>query len=53
MVSVEQEQRILKAKVAVMLYNLLDRVPEAKEINRAFLLIRVMSKARHSLHPKA
>jgi hypothetical protein len=45
MVSVEQQQRILKARVALALYELLGRVPESKEINRAFLLIRMMGKA--------
>jgi hypothetical protein len=45
MMSVGQEQRILKARVALVLYELLGRAPESKEINRAFLLIRMMGKA--------
>jgi hypothetical protein len=37
MSTIEQQQNILKANVAVMLYDLLGRVLASKEINRAFI----------------
>jgi hypothetical protein len=42
MAAIEQEQKLLKAKVAVALYGLLGRVPKSKEVDRVFLLIRSM-----------
>jgi hypothetical protein len=38
----EQEQKLLKARVAVALYGLLGRVPKSKEVDRVFMLIREM-----------
>lgn len=49
MPATEQQQKTLKARVVVMLYNLLGCVPESQEINSAFMLIRVMSKSGYSL----
>lgn len=52
MTTSEQQQRIFKARVALALYGLLGRMPESREINRAFLLICIMGKAGHGLHSK-
>ena len=41
----EQKKRLLKAKIAVALQDELGRVPKAEEIDRVFLLTRVMYKA--------
>lgn len=50
MTTTEQKQRLLKAKVAVALYNELGRVPKDEEIENVFLLTRVMYKAVLGLH---
>ena len=48
----EQKRKLLKAKIAVALQDELGRVPTEKEINRIFLLTRVMYKAVLGLHFK-
>jgi hypothetical protein len=48
----EQKKKLLKAKVAVALQDELGRVPKKEEIERVFLLTRVMYKAGLGLHFK-
>jgi hypothetical protein len=48
----EQKKKLLKAKVAVALQDELGRVPKKEEIDRVFLLTRVMYKAVLGLHYK-
>jgi hypothetical protein len=48
----EQKKRLLKAKIAVALRDGLGRVPKVEEIERVFLLTRVMYKAVLGLHFK-
>jgi hypothetical protein len=48
----EQKKKLLKAKIAVALHDELGRVPTKKEIERVFLLTRVMYKAVLGLHYK-
>jgi hypothetical protein len=48
----EQKKKLLKAKIAVALQDELGRVPTKKEIDRVFLLTRVMYKAVLGLHYK-
>jgi hypothetical protein len=50
MASPEQKKKLLKAKIAVALHDDLGRVPIAEEIDRVFLLARVMYKAVLGLH---
>jgi hypothetical protein len=52
MASTEQKRRLLKAKIAVALRDELGRVPKAEEVDRIFLLTRVMYKAVLGLHYK-
>ena len=52
MASTEQKKKLLKAKIAVALQDELGRVPKENEINRVFLLTRVMYKAVLGLHFK-
>jgi hypothetical protein len=52
MASTEQKQRLLKAKIAVALHDELGRVPKDEEVDRVFLLTRVMYKAVLGLHYK-
>jgi hypothetical protein len=46
----EQEKKLFKAKIAVALRDELGRVPKKEEIDRVFLLTRVMYKAVLGLH---
>jgi hypothetical protein len=48
----EQKKKLLKAKIAVALRDKLGRVPTKEEIDRVFLLTRVMYKAVLGLHYK-
>jgi hypothetical protein len=48
----EQKKKLLKAKIAVALHDELGRVPKKEEIERVFLLTRVMYKAVLGLHYK-
>jgi hypothetical protein len=48
----EQKKKLLKAKIAVALHDELGRVPTKEEIERVFLLTRVMYKAVLGLHFK-
>jgi hypothetical protein len=48
----EQKKKLLKAKIAVALHDELGRVPKKEEIDRVFLLARVMYKAILGLHYK-
>jgi hypothetical protein len=48
----EKKQRLLKAKIAVVLQNEYGRVPSEEEINSVFHLTRVMYKAVLGLHYK-
>jgi hypothetical protein len=48
----DQKKKLLKAKVAVALRDELGRVPTKEEIDRVFLLTRVMYKAVLGLHFK-
>jgi hypothetical protein len=50
MLTPEQKKKLLKAKVAVALQDELGRVPKKEEIDRVFLLTRVMYKAVLGLH---
>jgi hypothetical protein len=50
MASQDQRSRLLKAKIAVALRDELGRVPTREEIERVFLLTRVMYKAVLGLH---
>ena len=52
MTSSEQKRKLLKAKIAVALQDELGRVLKEEEINRVFLLTRVMYKAVWGLHFK-
>jgi hypothetical protein len=52
MLTPEQKKKLLKAKVAVALQDELGRVPKKEEIDRVFLLTRVMYKAVLGLHFK-
>ena len=52
MATSEQKKKLLKAKIAVALQDELGRVPKEEEINRVFLLTRVMYKAVLGLHYK-
>ena len=52
MTSAEQKRKLLKAKIAVALQDELGRVPKKEEIERVFLLTRVMYKAVLGLHFK-
>jgi hypothetical protein len=42
MTTAEQKKRLLKATIAVALHDELGRVPKSEEIDRVFLLARVM-----------
>jgi hypothetical protein len=48
----DQKKKLLKAKIAVALRDELGRVPKKEEIDRVFLLTRVMYKAVLGLHDK-
>jgi hypothetical protein len=48
----EKKRRLLKAKIAVALQSELGRVPTKEEIDRVYLLTRVMYKAVLGLHYK-
>jgi hypothetical protein len=48
----EQKKKLLKAKIAVALHDELGRAPKKEEIDRVFLLTRVMYKAVLGLHYK-
>jgi hypothetical protein len=52
MPSTEQKKKLLKAKIAVALHDELGRVPKDEEVDRVFLLTRVMYKAVLGLHYK-
>ena len=52
MTTTEQKKKLLKAKIAVALQDELGRVPKEEEINRVFLLTRVMYKTVLGLHYK-
>jgi hypothetical protein len=47
-----EQKKLLKAKIAVALQDELGRVPTKEEIDRVFLLTRVMYKAVLGLHFK-
>ena len=46
----EHKKKLLKAKIAVALYDELGRVPKSEEIDHVFLMARVMYKAVLGLH---
>lgn len=48
----DRKKNILKAKIAVALYDELGRVPEKEEIERIYFLTKVMYKAVLGLHFK-
>ena len=50
MATTEQKKKLLKAKIAVALRDELGRVPKKDEIERVFLMARVMYKAVLGLH---
>ena len=50
--STDQKRRLLKAKIAVALQDELGRVPKDEEVDRIFLLTRVMYKTVLGLHYK-
>ena len=52
MSSPDQKRKLLKAKIALALRDELGRVPKREEIDRVFLLTRVMYKAVLGLHYK-
>ena len=49
----EQKNRLLKAKIAVALQDELGRVPKQEEIEKIFLMTKVMYKAVLGLHFKS
>jgi hypothetical protein len=48
----DQKKKLFKAKIAVALHDELGRVPTKEEIDRVFLLTRVMYKTVLGLHYK-
>jgi hypothetical protein len=52
MPSPDQKKKLLKAKIAVALHDELGRIPKDEEVDRIFLLTRVMYKAVLGLHYK-
>jgi hypothetical protein len=50
MATVEQKQKLFEAKVAVALYDVLDRVPKGKELHQIFRLTCAMYKTVPGLH---
>ena len=50
MATSDQKKKLLKAKIAVALHHELGRVPKSEEIDKVFLLARVMYKAVLGLH---
>ena len=52
MTSEEQKRKLLKAKIAVALHDETGKVPTKEEIEKVFLLSRVMYKAVLGLHYK-
>jgi hypothetical protein len=50
MATPEQKKKLLKAKIAVALQDELGRVPKKEEIEKVFLMARVMYKAILGLH---
>jgi hypothetical protein len=48
----EQKKKLLRAKIAVALYHETGRVPTTEEIDRVFLLTRVIYKAVLGVHYK-
>jgi hypothetical protein len=48
----DQKKKLLKAKIAVALHDELGRVPKREEIDRVFLLARVLYEAILGLHYK-
>ena len=50
MPTTEQKKKLLKAKIAVALQDELGRVPKKDEIERVYLMARVMWKAVLGLH---
>jgi hypothetical protein len=50
--TLDQKEKLLKAKIAVALHDELGRVPKKEEIEQVFLLARVMYKAMLGLHYK-
>jgi hypothetical protein len=52
MATPDQKKKLLKAKIAVALHDELGRVPKKEEIDKLFLLARVMYKAILGLHYK-
>lgn len=46
----EQKKNLLKAKIAVALQSELGRVPQEEEIDKVFLMARVMYKAVLGIH---
>jgi hypothetical protein len=52
MTSAEQKRKLLKAKIAVALQDETGKVPTKEEIEKVFLLTRVMYKAVLGLHYK-
>ena len=48
--SSQQKQKILKAKVALAMYDELGRVPKDEEVEHVTMLTRVMYKAVLGLH---
>ena len=50
--SPDQKKKLLKAKIAIALHDELGSVPKKEEIDRVFLLTRVMYEAVLGLHFK-
>lgn len=50
MATAEQKQKILKAKVALAMYDELGRVPKDEEVEQVTMLTRIMYKAVLGLH---
>jgi hypothetical protein len=48
----DQKKKLLRAKIAIALHDELGRVPKKEEIERVFLLTRVMYKVVLGLHYK-
>ena len=50
MATAEQKRKLLKAKVAVALYDVLGRVPKDKELHQVSLLTHMLCKTVPELH---
>jgi len=50
MTTIEQKQKLFKAKVAIALYDVLGRIPKDEELHQIVLLARRLCKVVPGLH---